>query len=60
LAKARRGVGLSQYQLADRVGTTRSTIARIEAGDHSPSVDLALAVSRELGESVEALFGGDA
>jgi putative transcriptional regulator len=58
LAQARYAAGLTQPQLADRVGTTRSTIARIEASDHSPSVDLALAISRELGESVEVLFGG--
>jgi DNA-binding XRE family transcriptional regulator len=58
VAQARQSAGLSQHALAARIGTTRSTIARIEAGDHSPSVDLALALSRQLGESVEALFGG--
>jgi len=58
VAVARRRVGLSQPALAEKVGTTRATIARIEAGKTSPSVALALAISRELGESVEVLFGG--
>jgi DNA-binding XRE family transcriptional regulator len=31
----------------------------MEAGTHSPSVALALAIGRELGEPVEALFGGE-
>lgn len=59
VAQARRRVGLSQPALATRVGVTRATIARIEGGSTSPSVSVALAISRELGESVEALFGGE-
>jgi transcriptional regulator with XRE-family HTH domain len=58
VAKARHEAGLSQQQLADRIGTARSTIARVEIGMTTPTLDLALALSRELGESVEALFGG--
>jgi DNA-binding XRE family transcriptional regulator len=58
LAQARQRAGLSQQALADRVGAARSTIARIEIGMTTPSLNLALALSRELGESVEALFGG--
>jgi DNA-binding XRE family transcriptional regulator len=38
---------------------SRATIARIEGGTHSPSVALALAIARELGDPVETLFGGD-
>jgi hypothetical protein len=40
-------------------GTPRFTAARIEIGQTSPSLDHALALSRELGESVEALFRGE-
>jgi putative transcriptional regulator len=58
VAQARHNAGLSQQALADRVGTARSTVARVEIGMTSPTLDLALAISRELGESVEALFGG--
>jgi putative transcriptional regulator len=56
---ARNAAGLTQPQLAERVGVGRATVARIEAGEVSPSVAVALAIARELGESVERLFGGD-
>ena len=59
VAQARHRAGLTQPQLAEKVGVSRPTIARIEAGGHSPSVAVALAIARELGEPVEALFGGE-
>jgi putative transcriptional regulator len=57
VAQARRQAGLTQQQLAEKVGVGRVTIARVEGGT-PPSVTLALAISRELGKSVEQLFGG--
>ncbi|MBR4608217.1 MAG: helix-turn-helix transcriptional regulator [Lachnospiraceae bacterium] len=30
--------GLSQKELADKIGTTQSVIARLESGTHTPSV----------------------
>lgn len=59
VAQARKRAGLTQQQLAERVGVGRVAVARIEAGNTSPSVALALAISRELDESVEALFRGE-
>jgi DNA-binding XRE family transcriptional regulator len=59
VAQARHAASLSQQALADRVGTARSTIARIELGSSTPTLDLALALGHELGESVEQLFGGE-
>jgi DNA-binding XRE family transcriptional regulator len=58
VGEARRRVGLTQPELAERANVGRSTIARIEAGRQSPTIEVALAISRGLGESVEALFGG--
>lgn len=58
--EARRQAGLTQHQLAERIGAGRVTITRIENGAQTPTLDVALALARELGESVEALFGGDA
>lgn len=57
VAAARRAAGLTQQELAERVGAGRVTIARIEGGTQTPSVELAIAIARELGQSVEALFG---
>lgn len=59
IAQARRRAGLTQPQLAEQVGVSRATVARVEAGDVSPRVALALRIGRALGESVEALFGRD-
>jgi putative transcriptional regulator len=59
VAQARKRAGLTQPQLAEKVGVSRPTIARIEAGGHAPSVTIALAIARVLGEPVEALFGGE-
>jgi DNA-binding XRE family transcriptional regulator len=58
VAATRNRLGISQQELADRVGAGRVSIARIETGVQTPTVDLALALSRELGVSVEDLFGG--
>lgn len=58
VAQARNKSGLSQAALAERIGTARSTVARVEIGFTTPTLDLALALSSELGESVESLFGG--
>lgn len=57
VAQARKRAGLSQPQLAEKVGVGRATIARIEAGT-APSLAVALAIAHELREPVEALFGG--
>jgi DNA-binding XRE family transcriptional regulator len=56
VAQARHRAGLTQPQLAARVGVSRPTIARCEGG-HTPGVTIALAIARELGESAESLFG---
>jgi putative transcriptional regulator len=48
--------GLTQEELADRVGVTRQTILSIERGRYSPSIELALRLARLFGVPVEALF----
>ena len=55
--KWRRWCELSQQELADRVGVSRQTIANVERGNYSPSVHLALDICRELGKTVEEIFG---
>nr|VDG62037.1 transcriptional regulator [Streptococcus thermophilus] len=53
----RRWHDLSQAELAQRVGVSRQTVANIEKGNYSPSVHLALDICRELGKTVEEVFG---
>ncbi len=48
--------GMTQQELADRVGVTRQTILSIEKGKYTPSVALALGLAEVFDVSVEALF----
>ena len=48
--------GMTQQELADRVGVTRQTIFSIERGRYNPSVGLALRLAETFGVTVEALF----
>ena len=57
LKKFRQASGLSQDQLAFRVGTTQNTISAIECGIYqSTSLTLALKISHVLGFHVEDIF----
>lgn len=55
-ARVRAGIS-SQQELADRVHVARTTITAIETGASIPAVTLALAIARELGTTVEHLWG---
>ncbi len=48
--------GLTQQELADRVGVTRQTILSIEKGKYAPSVALALCLAEVFDVGVEAVF----
>ena len=48
--------GMTQQELADRVGVTRQTVHSIETGKYRPTVELALRLGRALGARVEELF----
>jgi molybdate-binding protein/DNA-binding XRE family transcriptional regulator len=50
---------ITQSELARRAGLSRQALGAIEAGLYMPSVTVALSLARELGESVEAIFGED-
>ena len=55
--KDRRGeLGLTQAELAEKVGVTRKTVNTVENGVLTPSATLAIKLARELGLSVEQLF----
>jgi ribosome-binding protein aMBF1 (putative translation factor) len=50
-------LGLSQQELADRVGTTASVISRIESGQHRTSIETLRRLAEALGG--HALLGFD-
>lgn len=48
--------GFTQVELAERVSVTRQTIIAIEKGNYTPSVALALRLSKVFKTTVEELF----
>lgn len=54
---ARIARNLSQSELASRASISRQALGAIESATYQPSVSVALALARELGTTVEALFG---
>lgn len=48
--------GLSQEELADKLGVSRQTIANIERGLNEPKVLLAVALAAVLGVAISELF----
>ncbi|HEU4677792.1 MAG TPA: helix-turn-helix transcriptional regulator [Candidatus Paceibacterota bacterium] len=48
--------GLTQEELATRVGVTRQTIIAIERGNYTPSVLLAIRLAEVFSVPVESLF----
>lgn len=56
LKLARMEKDLSQIDLAKRVGVTRQTIGMIEAGDYNPTLNLCIAICKELGKTLDDIF----
>ncbi len=54
--KRRTTAGLTQVELAEKVGVTRQTIIAVEKGDYTPSVALALKLAKVFKLAVEDLF----
>src|SRR5260370_27265136 len=57
LRRSRIARGLSQTALARQAGISRQALSAIESGTYQPGVAVALKLARELGETVESLFG---
>lgn len=55
VARARAEAGLTQEELATRVGTTLKTIGRVERGEVVPRLPLAARLARELGLTIDDL-----
>ncbi|MFT8397765.1 MAG: helix-turn-helix transcriptional regulator [Schleiferilactobacillus harbinensis] len=56
VAEVRRAQGLTQAELADRVGVTRRTIISLEKGNYTPSLILGLMLADVFDLPVQALF----
>ncbi|HWT43835.1 MAG TPA: helix-turn-helix transcriptional regulator [Sphingopyxis sp.] len=50
---------MTQGELGDRVGVTRQTIAAIEQGKYSPSLEVAFRIARVFDKPLEAVFQWD-
>lgn len=47
---------MNQQELAQRVGVTRQTIGLIEKGEYNPSLNLCIALAKELNKTLDELF----
>lgn len=56
MKQARRERGVSQTELAKRIGVSRQTINMIENGDYNPTIALCLKICHELGKTLDELF----
>lgn len=48
--------GMTQADLAERLGVSRQTIIAIEGGRYDPSLPLAFALARVFGRKIEEIF----
>ncbi len=47
---------MTQAELADHIGVTRQTVAAIEQGKYSPTLELAFQIARVFGVPLDAVF----
>ena len=47
---------MTQAELGERIGMTRQTIAAIEAGKYSPTLEAAFGIARVFGKPLEEVF----
>lgn len=59
LVEAREAAGISQSELARRMGKTQSVIARLESGEHSPKLETMADAARALGYRLDIKFTRD-
>lgn len=52
LIQIRNELGISQKELADKVGTRQSAISRLESGEYNPSIEFLYKVAQALGKEL--------
>lgn len=50
---------MTQAELGERIGMTRQTVAAIEAGKYSPSLEAAFRIAQVFGKPLEEVFSWD-
>ncbi len=60
MKQARAEAGLSQQELADKLGVSRQTINAIEKGDYNPTIRLCIGICRVLDRTLDDLFWQEA
>lgn len=53
LREVRKEVGMTQEELAKRIGTKKSNISRLESGRYNPSLDFLVKVAGGLGKQIQ-------
>ena len=56
LVAYRKGLGISQKEIADALGVSRPNIGRFEKPDYNPTIDMVVKVADQLGLDVEINF----
>jgi len=56
LIKARSEQGLTQKELADKIGIPQSNISRLESGNYNPSIAFLQKIAKALGKKVHVKF----
>ena len=59
IALTRKNNGLTQEQLAEKLGVTNKTISRWETGKYMPDLSLLKPLSEELGVTLNELLSGE-
>lgn len=59
LIQARAKTGLPQKQLAQKMGTKQSAIARLESGKANPTIDFVQKLAKALGTNITLTFPGN-
>ena len=60
LKELRAQQGMTQADLAERLGVSRQTIIAIEGNRYDPSLPLAFAIARVFGKKIEEIFTDNA
>ena len=52
IIRARKEQNMTQAELAERLGTQKSNISRLESGNYNPSLDFLIKVAKSLGKEL--------